>query len=126
MTFTTVTPIFRILDEAKAKAFYVDFLGFQVDWEYRGEGPLYMQVSLGACWLHLSEHSGDCALGAALKFHTDDIQAYVEKLRARDCPPGVSRDDLGVAEQPWGSLDMLLIDPFGNRLIFTNSRIRRS
>lgn len=49
MTFTTVTPIFRILDEVKAKAFYVDVLGFQVDWEHRSEGPLYMQVSLGEC-----------------------------------------------------------------------------
>ena len=29
--------------------------------------------------------------------------------------------DPGLAEQPWGSLDMELIDPFGNRLVFTNA-----
>ena len=34
---------------------------------------------------------------------------------------GVAEQYPGVAEQPWGSLDMVLVDPFGNRLIFTNA-----
>src|SRR5262249_39196563 len=119
MAFATITPILRILDEAKAKKFYIDFLGFKVDWEHRAEGPLYMQISLGECVLHLSEHDGDCCPGAAIKIHTDEIEKYVEELVAKEYPPGV-------AEQPWGSLDMFLVDPFGNRLIFTNAQIRRS
>ena len=55
-----VTPILRIFDEAKALEFYVDFLGFKVDWQHRFEAnfPLYLQVSLGECVLHLSEHHG--------------------------------------------------------------------
>jgi catechol 2,3-dioxygenase-like lactoylglutathione lyase family enzyme len=126
MAFTKTIPILRSLDEAKAKEFYVDFLGFQIDWEHRAEGPLYMQVSLGECVLHLSEHSGDCCPGAAVKLHTDNIEEYVAELVAKEYPPGVAEQDLGVCEQPWGSLDMVLIDPFGNRLIFTNARIRRS
>jgi hypothetical protein len=45
MAFTTITPILRILDEAKAKEFYVDFLGFKVDWEHRAEGAaLYADI----------------------------------------------------------------------------------
>jgi catechol 2,3-dioxygenase-like lactoylglutathione lyase family enzyme len=126
MAFTTTIPILRILDETKAKEFYVDFLGFKVDWEHRAEGPLYMQVSLGECLLQLSEHSGDACPGAAVKIFTDAIEEYVEELVAKEYPPGVAEQDLGVAEQPWGSLDMLLIDPIGNRLIFTNGPIRRS
>jgi len=126
MAFTTITPILRILDEAKAKEYYVDFLGFKVDWEHRAEGPLYMQISLGECRIHLSEHDGDARQGAAVKLHTDEIEKYVEELVAKEYPPGVAEQDLGVAEQPWGSLDMLLVDPFGNRLVFTNARIRRS
>ena len=40
MTFGKATPILRIFDEAKAKEFYVAFLGFKVDWEHRFEpGP---------------------------------------------------------------------------------------
>ncbi|HVC64682.1 MAG TPA: glyoxalase superfamily protein, partial [Candidatus Dormibacteraeota bacterium] len=40
-------PIFRIFDVEKAKEFYVDFLGFRVDWEHRFDetAPLYMQIS---------------------------------------------------------------------------------
>ena len=54
-------PILRIFDEAKAREFYVDFLGFTIDWEHRFEPglPLYMQVSKDDCILHLSEHHGD-------------------------------------------------------------------
>src|ERR1700722_16992350 len=125
MAFTTITPILRVLDETKAKEVYIDFLGFQIDWEHRAEA-LNMQVSLGACVLHLSEHSGDCCPGAAIKIHTEEIRQYVAELVAKEYPPGVAEQYLGVAEQPWGSLDTLLIDPFGNRLIFTNARIRSS
>ena len=32
MPFTKTIPVLRILDEAKAKEFYVDFLGFKIDW----------------------------------------------------------------------------------------------
>lgn len=81
-----------------------------------------MQVSLDECVLHLSEHSGDACPGAAVKLHTDKIEEYVEQLVAKEYPPGVAEQDPGVAKQPWGSLDMVLVDPFGNRLIFTNAR----
>ncbi len=56
MNFSRTTPILRSFDEAKAKEFYVAFLGFKVDWEHRFEPglPLYMQVSRGACVLHIS------------------------------------------------------------------------
>ena len=63
MGFGKTTPILRIFDEAKAREFYVDFLGFKVDWEHRFEPglPLYLQVSKDGCVLHLSEHHGDCS-----------------------------------------------------------------
>ena len=126
MAFTTTIPIIRILDESKAKEFYVEFLGFKVDWEHRAEGPLYMQISSGECMLQLSQHRGDASPGAAIKIFTDAIEEYVEELVSKEYPPGVAEQNPGVAEQPWGSLDMLLIDPFGNRLIFTNGPIRTS
>jgi catechol 2,3-dioxygenase-like lactoylglutathione lyase family enzyme len=42
-------PILRSYDEGKAREFYVDWLGFKVDWEHRfaPDTPLYMQVSRG-------------------------------------------------------------------------------
>jgi len=54
MAFGKTTPILRIFDEAKAKEFYIDFLGFRVDWEHRFEEglPLYMQISKDGCIIH--------------------------------------------------------------------------
>jgi hypothetical protein len=39
--------ILRMFDEARAREFYMDFLGFAIDWEHRfAPGlPLYCQVS---------------------------------------------------------------------------------
>jgi hypothetical protein len=121
MPFTKIIPLLRSLDEAKTKEFYIDFLGFKLDWANRSTGALFMQVSLDECVLHLSEHSGDARPGAAIKLHTDNIEAYVEQLVAKEYPPGVAEQGPGVTEQPWGSLDMVLVDPSGNRLIFTNA-----
>lgn len=108
-------PILRIFDEAKAKEFYVDFLGFKVDWEHRFEEdlPLYLQVSRAGCVLHLSEHHGDCSPGSALRIATDALDAFHAELiakRYKHARPGIEA-------QPWGR-EMSVKDPFGNRLVF--------
>ena len=61
MKFASTIPIFRIFDESKARQFYLEFLGFSLDWAHRFEPalPLYMQVSRSGCVLHLSQHHGD-------------------------------------------------------------------
>ena len=116
MTFGGATPILRIFDEEKARAFYVGFLGFAVDWAHRfGDNfPLYLQVSQGGCVLHLSEHHGDCCPGAALRIAVDGLDALHARLTAADyryAKPGIE-------STPWGSRELRVTDPFGNRLIF--------
>lgn len=119
MIFGKTTPILRIFDERKAREFYVDFLGFQVDWEHRFEPdlPLYLQVSRDRCVLHLSEHHGDCSPGAALRIETDELEAFHRELLAKTY--AYARP--GLQEMPWGSIDMSIHDPFGNRLTFTSA-----
>ncbi|MBQ5941766.1 glyoxalase superfamily protein [Massilia sp. AB1] len=114
-----VAPILRIFDEAKAREFYVDFLGFTVDWEHRFEPdlPLYLQVSRGGLVLHLSEHHGDCCPGAAMRIETSDIDALHAELAGKRY--GYARPQID--ETPWGSRDMAVKDPFGNRLTFTSA-----
>ena len=77
-----IVPILRIFDEAKAKEFYVDYLGFNVDWEHRFEAdmPLYMQVSQDEIVIHLSEHHGDCTPGAALRIETERLEELHERI----------------------------------------------
>jgi uncharacterized glyoxalase superfamily protein PhnB len=119
MGLARVTPILRIFDEAKAREFYVDFLCFSIDWEHRfSEGaPLYMQVSKDGCVLHLSEHYGDCCPGAAMRIQTDELEQYCQQLQAKHHKYGWP----AINETPWGSRDMGIKDPFGNRLVFTNA-----
>ena len=45
-------PVMRMFDEAATPAFFVDYLGFEFQWEHRfhktAESPLYLQFRLGA------------------------------------------------------------------------------
>lgn len=119
MSFGKTTPILRIFDEARAREFYVGFLGFKVDWEHRfAPGmPLYLQVSKGACVIHLSEHHGDCSPGAAMRIETDELDTFQAELLAR--PYAYARPH--IEDTPWHSRDMSIKDPFGNRLTFTSA-----
>jgi catechol 2,3-dioxygenase-like lactoylglutathione lyase family enzyme len=118
MSLGRVIPILRIFDETKAKEFYVEFLGFTVDWEHRFQEdlPLYMQVSKDGCLLHLSEHHGDASPGAALRIETTELAAFQASLlikQYRYARPGIQ-------EMPWGH-EMSIGDPFGNKLIFSSA-----
>ncbi|MHC8364066.1 glyoxalase superfamily protein [Pseudomonas sp. LS2P72] len=119
MSFGKTTPILRIFDEIKAVEFYVDFLGFKIDWQHRFEPgfPLYLQVSRGECVLHLSEHHGDSTPGSALRIETDELEVFQQQLLAKEYP--FARPQ--IQAMPWGSQDMTVTDPFGNRLVFTNA-----
>jgi len=119
MSVGKTTPVLRIFDEAKAMAFYVEFLGFTVDWQHRfsDDCPLYLQISRGECVLHLTEHHGDCTPGSALRIETDELEAFQQQLQAK--PYRYAHPT--IQAMPWGSQDMTLIDPFGNRLVFTNA-----
>jgi uncharacterized glyoxalase superfamily protein PhnB len=111
-----VTPILRIFDEAKAREFYIDFLGFKVDWEHRFEGnfPVYMQISLGDCILHLSEHYGDGSPGASIRIAVHDLDAYHATLVAK----AFKYSRPGIQTMPWGTREMTIRDPSHNRLSF--------
>ncbi len=115
----TVKPIFRIFDYKRAVEFYIDWLGFKINWEHRHEGsPLYLQVSLGDIVLHLTEHHGDCAPGA--RIHIEDfkcLEEYHKKLIEKNYR--FNKPGLGRPFYDNSLYEMEAIDPFGNRLTFT-------
>ncbi len=110
-------PILRIFDVAKAKEFYVDFLGFTIDWEHRfGDNfPLYAQVSRADIKLHLSEHHGDASPGSTVFVWMRGIEAYHRELHAKD----YRYNKPGLEEAVWDGKMMQVADPFGNRLRFS-------
>ena len=115
-TVARTVPILRIFSVEKAKEFYVDYVGFKIEWEHRfGDNfPLYMQVSLGALVLHLSEHHGDACPGSAVRVEVTGLRAFHEQISAKEY--GYQKP--GIEETPWGSVSVTLLDPFGNRLVF--------
>ena len=112
-------PLLRIFDLAKAEEFYVNWLGFQSDWQHRigDDFPVYWQVSKDNLVLHLTEHHGDCCPGAKVFVTCDGLRDYHAELIGKNYR--FNRPGLEVA--PWNALTMEVVDPFGNRLLFSES-----
>jgi predicted enzyme related to lactoylglutathione lyase len=118
MILSAAIPILRIFAEQNAREFYLDFMGFKVNWEHRFEpdAPLYCEIARSGATLHLSEHYGDAAPGATVFIRIDDIAALHAELNAkpfRYARPMIVQQDCGQVMQ--------LDDPFGNRLRFCQS-----
>ncbi|GEM68355.1 hypothetical protein SMI01S_19610 [Sphingobacterium mizutaii NBRC 14946 = DSM 11724] len=82
MQVEQVIPIFRIFDYSKAVEFYIDWLGFHIDWEHRFDdnSPIYMQISRDGMAMHLSEHHGDATPGSQVFVNCSGLKAYHEQL----------------------------------------------
>ena len=117
--FGSATPLLRLFDEAQTRAFYIGFLGFTLDWEHRfGDNfPLYQQVSLGGCVLHLTGHFGDCSPGGAVRIPVADV-ATLQALQQRLLAADYRHAKPGLEDTPWGTRELRLTDPSGNRLTF--------
>lgn len=106
-------PTFRITDEVKSKAFYVDGLGFKIDWEHRfkADFPVFMQVSRDELAFFLTAHTGDCRTGGLIHLYVPDVDAWYAEFQRKGLP---------VEEPPNESLQglrsMTIADPDGNRL----------
>jgi uncharacterized glyoxalase superfamily protein PhnB len=116
VAFQKTIPILRIFSVEKAKEFYVDYLGFSVDWGHHFEvnTPAYMQVSRDGLTLHLSEHHGDCCPGSTVfvwmtgieEFHREITSKHYKYLRP------------GLETTFYDAKCVQVIDPFGNRIRF--------
>jgi len=118
--FQRTIPILRIFDEQKANEFYVDCLGFKVDWERRFEPntPIYMQISRGKTVLHLSEHYGDGTPGTTLFLDMVGLDEFHQELttqRYKYFRPGIQ-------DVPWNARMMALIDPLGIIYVSINTK----
>ena len=119
IVFASAVPIFRIFDEAKAREFYLGFLGCTVDWEHRFHpgAPLYCQLSRGALKLHLSEHHGDFTPGSTVVVYMEGVEALQRELIAKN----YRNNRPGLQKQDWG-LECTVIDPFHNQIRFLEAR----
>jgi len=117
ITLKRSIPILRIFDVAKAREFYVDYLGFTVEFEHRfnDNAPLFMGISRGDIVLYLSEHHGDGTPGTHVLIETGGVDALLAELKAKNdryMNPGIQVQD-------WGRRDLVVVDPFGNHINFS-------
>lgn len=115
ISFDKAIPILRMFDEAKAREFYLDFLGFSVEFEHRFEAdlPLYLGLDRAGLQIHLSEHHGDASPGATLFVPMHNIEGLRDELIGKRY--GYGRPE--IVQQDWGKL-LEVHDPFGNRIRF--------
>jgi catechol 2,3-dioxygenase-like lactoylglutathione lyase family enzyme len=113
ISFLQTIPILRIFDPAKARDFYVDFLGFAVDWEHHFDenSPVYMQISRGDLLLHLTGHHGDCCPGSTVFVRMTGIDEFHREITSKGY--GLMRP--GIETTFHGSRCVEVIDPFANR-----------
>lgn len=115
-----VIPILCIFDEAKAREFYIDWLGFSVDWENRlsVNEPLYMQVSNAGMVFHLTAHHGDTTPGKRVYLEVEGLYATHEKLIKKN----YAYNKPGLETSFYEIWCMEVSDPFGNRLTFNERK----
>jgi catechol 2,3-dioxygenase-like lactoylglutathione lyase family enzyme len=119
ITHLATIPTLRSFDEAKAREFYLDWLGFSVDWTHRFEdwAPLYMQVSREGIVFHISEHHGDGSPGAHVRVNIKGVREYHAELigkRYKNNRPSLERPE-------WGGTEFAVIDPVNNRITFAEA-----
>jgi catechol 2,3-dioxygenase-like lactoylglutathione lyase family enzyme len=111
----SVIPQLHITQATRSLAFYVEQLGFVVDWQHQFEPgfPLFFQITRNGQTLFLTEHAGDCEPGGAVYFHVPDATACHAAFAARGVVAATPPQ-----HTPWGTVEFLLRDPDGNRLRF--------
>lgn len=118
-------PVLRIFAVEQALQFYVEFLGFALDFGGPAGGPgtrWYGQVSRCGTTLQLTEHPYDAGPGATVLLWMSGLDALHGELDARrhDVPiwgPAVWMPEIEHA--PWDARVLTVADPFGNHLRFT-------
>ena len=112
-------PVLDVHHVEEALNFYVERLGFQVDFRYDKHPDGYAGVKRDAVRLHMhGQHSEHVANGTAghLRFRipVDDPDALFAEYRAM----GVLDDDVKVHDTEWGTREFGFRDPDGNGLTF--------
>ncbi|NQY31232.1 MAG: VOC family protein [Flavobacteriaceae bacterium] len=111
-------PTFRITNYEKAIGFYIDLLGFNIDWEHKfGETePIYMQISKNGLVIHLSENVR-FKTGVIIFVETKGIEKFRENIL------NTKNENLipEILTTNWNTKQLEIEDPFGNLLRFNEN-----
>lgn len=111
-------PTFRILDYQKAIDFYIQGLGFKIDWEHRfgPNEPVYMQISRNGLTLHLSGNKR-FQTGVIVFVDSKNLNELYSDLNGRQNKIALTEPK----KTEWQTIQMEIEDPFGNLLRFNEN-----
>lgn len=111
-------PTFRILDYGEAKTFYIEGLGFKIDWEHKPgpDDPVYVQISRNGLTLHLSENDR-FRTGVIVFVECQNLNQFYTEIKDHTALAGLSKPE----ETYYHTIQMEVEDPFGNLLRFNEA-----
>ncbi|MGF7229844.1 glyoxalase superfamily protein [Arachidicoccus sp.] len=118
-----IIPVLRIFNYQKAIEFYIDWLGFKINWEHTFDenAPVYMEIEREGLVLHLSEHHGDGTPGTNVFIWCNEVRSFHEEIINKK----YKYNKPGLEETFYGSLACTVIDPFHNQISF-NQKLEKS
>ena len=117
--FKDVVPILDVRDLEQSLRYYVERLGFQVEFRYAEDPSNYAGVRRDGVYLHMQwQHHEHFEKGTAgrgrFRILVDDPDALFDEYRRT----GVLDNSIQVRDTPWGTREFGFRDPDGNGLIF--------
>ncbi|MFA6136301.1 MAG: VOC family protein [Candidatus Paceibacterota bacterium] len=131
MDFLPIIPEFYISDIKKSLEFYVDALGFKI--EYRRENPNFVFLSYQGSQLMIQElregekerEKLEYPFGRGINFqiNTDNISAIVDSLKKHNYPLKKEAEDNWYKKDDtvYGCREVLVLDPDGYLLRFSEN-----
>ncbi len=117
--FKDVIPILDVRDIDSALDFYVERLGFEVDFRYEGDPKNYAGVRRDGVHLHMQwQDEEHFARGTAGRLRVRIIVSDPDTLFSEYNSAGVLADDAQLRDTNWGTREFGFRDPDGNGLIF--------
>ena len=116
---SAIIPTLRIYDYEKTIEFYVDWLGFKIEWthQFDDNAPRFMKATLRDVSIHLSEHHGDGSPGTNITIlDFNGLREYHKMLI--DKKYKYNRPGLEVPFWDDKQITVTVIDPVGNRITF--------
>ena len=109
-----MVPVFGITSHQEAVSHYVDWLGFNLDWEWREAPglPVIMAISRDNVAFMLNEHR-DSPAAADVRLQVNNLEELADEWNEKRPGSAVVRIEL-----PYEFPELSIADPWGNRLTF--------
>lgn len=115
---TKTIPVLRVFDYELAIDFYVNWLGFKIDWEKKPEeGPFQIRLFLKEIVLHLVQYPDKGSMGTWVMITDFKNMVPYRKIISLKGKKFVKPELRQVPGEP-NTLSMIVLDPFYNRIEF--------